>query len=217
MQNTPLYRARCVNWIGITKADTDDNGGEYYSEIIANAVLNEESLLTLPDGKLRDNFAFPNHNGMTSRVKSNRKEDRLCLDCYCKRNEQLTPFGKAINYQVNLIEHTKINIDLVAFDKQCNILWLIEVKGRDDDSPETLLRCALEIETYYRLLSEHKVDLLKTLSSTHEPVQTNMETQIKKGVWVPENSQAAHEYNNLKNYPNLSDLLEKWKIEVKTY
>lgn len=217
-----LYQMDCVNWTGKTEKDEKDPGGEFYSEIIAASVLNDAELLNLPTGALRDKFDFKDHNGKTEKETSGRMEERFCLDRYCNRETERTPFGKVINYQVNIIKGTKINVDLVAYDEKEDTLWLIEVKGHKGESTETLLRCVLEIETYYRCLDNCKEELLTTLKSAdiREP-KTTLKTKIKKAVWVPVNSQAAKDYKDTASTPcirpNLARLIDKWKIRVETY
>ena len=213
----PLYQMPCVNWRGTTAKSKTNGGGEYYSEIIAEIILNDEKLLNLPCGKVRDSFNFFRHDGSTKNADSSRKEERFCLEKYKKRNSELSPFGKIINYQVNIFVGTKINVDLVAYDKKSDTLWLIEVKGNGGKSDETLLRCALEIETYYRCLQSQKQVLLTTLSSKDEGVQTSENTKIQKGILVPEKSLPAREYSDLDNRPKVKDLMECWKIRFETY
>ena len=217
-----LYQMACVNWTGKTKEDDKDPGGEYYSEIIAANVLNDDELLNIPIGDRRDDFKFEGHDGKTKNETSSRMEERFCLDRYNHRDTEKTPFGKVINYQVNIIKGTKINVDLVAYDDKEDTLWLIEVKGHKGESPETLLRCALEIETYYRCLEDCKDKLLTTLKSADKKEDgISLKTKIKKAVWVPVNSQAAKDYNDAISTPclrpNLAHLIDKWKIRVETY
>lgn len=212
----PLYQKGCVNWRGKTKK-SDTGGGEYYTEIIAEKVLEDPQILNIPRGAVRGNFKFEGHDGTTESPDSPRKEERFCLKKYTSRNDETTPFGKIINYQVNIFKNTKINVDLVAYDDTNDTLWLIEVKGHNGESAETLLRCVLEIETYYECLLPQKQTLLATLCSKHESVVTNEKTEIKKGIWVPRNSTAAKEYAELKNRPNLAKLIEQWNIKIETY
>ena len=213
----PLYQMSCVNRKGKTVKCETDCGGEYYSEIIAESVFNNIQLLNLPHGKARKSFYFSGHDGKTDRENSQRKEERFCLERYNKRNSEISPFGKIINYQVNIFSGTKINVDLVAYDGKNDTLWLIEVKGHDGKSNETLLRCVLEIETYYQCLQGQRRILLTTLSSKDEGVTTTENTIIRKGIWIPASSQAALEYSDLKNRPNLSKLILSWGIRVEIY
>ena len=214
-----LYQMPCVNWKGKTIKSETDEGGEYYTEVIAESVIKNEKLLGLPYRQVavRDVFKFPGHDGKTKNADSLRKEERFCLEKYNTRNEILSPFGKIINYQVNIFPGTKINVDLVAYDDKNDILWLIEVKGHNGKSDETLLRCVLEIETYYRCLCEKKHALLTTLSSKDEVFHPTENTVIKKGIWVPKDSRPALEYLDLKNRPNVSKLINDWEIRFETY
>lgn len=140
-----FYRAACVNHTGTTyKAD----GNEYYTEIVSDYLLNYFDLFNQIKKIKRANYKVDTHNGTTPRPTSNRLEERIALSLHQK---YLRPIGKIIDYQIPLKSIQKDDagkIDLMAFDEATGILRLIELKA--PKSTETLLRCVLEIYTYYK-------------------------------------------------------------------
>lgn len=244
----PLYRQKCVNYTSHTK-DTDEPCTEY----IARLVRSGELALSFPEGKVREEFSFPTHDGkIHEKVNENttRFEPWWCIHQFRRAKAgATTPFGKAINYEVNLIPGTHTNIDLVARAEEDGrkVLYFIEVKAKARDlialganpadfpksngaidvvSTETLLRCILEIRTYYELLERNGrlSALLSTLSAAPEngekvgKVETDGTEEIRLGIWVPKDSQAAAEYREvLRGEPHrkeVAELLKKWNIRV---
>lgn len=118
----------------------------------------------------------------------------------------VSKLGKPIQYEINLINYTKVNIDLVSYKESENTLYLIEVKGRAPTkksenpygnnfyfSPESLLRCALEIRTYH-----------KTLLQNMDKFKNDMgypNAKVKLAVLIPEDSEAALQFKNPQKYP----------------
>ena len=128
--------------------------------------------------------------------------------------------GIPIEYELNIVEKLKINVDLVSYKD--GILYLIEVKGRISDnnkyyySSETLLRCALEIKTYYESLKNKKNEIfegIKKSKRNKEIVVGSNVDEIRMAILVPDGSVAAEQYKN-KDFPNINELISKWNIEV---
>ena len=70
----------------------------------------------------------------------------------------LNPLGEVIDYQVPLKSKQSDRagkIDLMTFDESTGILRLIELKA--PKSKETLLRCVLEIYTYYKTVDMNEL------------------------------------------------------------
>ncbi len=218
-----LYQREVINYKGKT---SKKNGEKLYTEIIAEKILNDiynkknmEDILLLTNRQVREQFEFYNHDGETSNKESNRREERFCLSRYNKDS----PWGKIINYQVNIIPGTKINVDLIAYEETLNILTLIEVKGYENEdttkktSNETLLRCVLEIESYYRLLNRKKEVFFSTLSASDKKVVTSSSTKLNKAIWLPKNSKAYSEFTDLKNRPKLEQLIKDLEIKIECF
>ena len=104
----------------------------------------------------RGNYKIGSHNGTTPRETSNRKEERIALALAQKK--VLNPLGEVIDYQVPLKSKQSDRagkIDLMTFDESTGILRLIELKA--PKSKETLLRCVLEIYTYYKTVDMNEL------------------------------------------------------------
>lgn len=191
-----FYRMKFVNYTGTTlKAD----GNEFYTEIVCEHLLNHFDLFDKINGISRAEYKVLTHTGTTPRPTSNRLEERIALSLFGKN---LNPIGKFIDYQVPLksVQKDKAGkIDLVAFDDATGVLRLIELKA--PKSKETLLRCVLEIFTYYKTV--HIPNLLKSYGLD------NKCTKIKICPLFFKNSTQDDEYNSLKNRDNLCDLMHK--------
>lgn len=211
----PSYERAEVNYAGKT-ADT----GEYYTEVIASLFLDGEQL-RLPEGEVRDSFAFDGHDGSSERNKSARNEEKFCLARFNRRAEEIFEFGRIVNYQVNILKRLKINVDLVAYDENTATLTLVEVKGSDVEganrSKETLLRCVLEIETYFRLLAPHRERLFATLAAADKIPWAKDAKRLQKAVWVKSDSRAAQEWREIGERPALGKLIEALGTRIETY
>ena len=227
-RNQMLYQKDEINYTGKTKPLHKTS--TYYSEVISEYLLSRldnpkeiQKTLQLWNMDVRKNFQFNNHDG-TIEKETNRREEILCKKLYnlCKKSDvSLKNLGHIINYQVNLIENTKVNIDLVSTIDQK--IYIIEVKGHLDSnigisSSETLLRCMLEIESYYRFLLNNQDDFFKTLSSKDYNNLLNriITPVIEKAILVSKSTQAWIEYQEI-NTPErikLKALLDKLMIKV---
>ncbi len=145
-----FYNAACVNHAGTTyKAD----GNEYYTEIVSEYLLKNDHLLDQIAQIKRGDYSVDTHNGTTPRAASNRLEERIALSLF---QTYIFPIGRIIDYQIPLKRTRKDNagkIDLISFDEVNGILRLIELKA--PGSTDTLLRCVLEIYTYYKTANIH--------------------------------------------------------------
>lgn len=211
----PSYERAEINYKGKTV-----DSGEYYTEIIAKLFLDGEEL-RLPEGDVRDSFAFYSHDGRSEMNKSARNEEKFCLARFNRRAEESFAFGKIVNYQVNILKRLKINVDLVAYDENSATLTLIEVKGSDvagvNKSHETLLRCVLEIETYFRLLAPHRETLFSTLAAADKATLAKDGKHLQKAVWVKSDSRAAEEWSKINERPALRALIDKFGTQIYTY
>ena len=206
--NTRQYQKACVNYNGKTE-------GKYYIEIIAEHILEKNIAIDpYPGYEVRDSFLF---NERSTNIEEG-TEKHLCRSWYSNGfgNDLLDDLGHPIECELNIVNGTKVNVDLVSFDEKKNIIYLIEVKGTKKEnvysSDETVLRCALEIETYYQSLSvNNRLDALKRDMKLKDE-RINANTQVKKAILVPENSKAAEQINN-PNYPFVNKLIKKFDIK----
>lgn len=218
-----LYQKEAINYAGKTNK-------VYYTEIIAEYILSNLStksiyeLLGIGQMEKRKDFRFLDHIKKEINLKSNRREENLCFT----KHRENSPWGQVINYQINIVPNTKISADLVARDEKRGTLTIVEVKGYDKgkypnikapSSTETLLRCILEVQTYYLLLINNKEVLLKTLTDSEDIVKTEPDDTLKKGIWLSCDSRAWGEYKELDSgkRENLKKLLQLWDISVHCY
>lgn len=148
----------------------------------------------------RGNYKIGSHNGTTPRETSNRKEERIALALAQKK--VLNPLGEVIDYQVPLKSKQSDRagkIDLMTFDESTGILRLIELKA--PKSKETLLRCVLEIYTYYKTVDMN--ELLRSYGLDGKCKEVRICPLFFKG------STQNNEYNTLGNHRNLVGLMDK--------
>ena len=211
-----LYQRDIINYTGCCKE------GQLYSEIIAETVNKyiddaSKNILAIPSIYLRTNFNFSSHIGKTN----SNSEETFCRSLYTLQ----TPFGKAIDYQINLIPGTRVNIDLMTYDEREDIATIVEVKGHRKsngeiiESAETLLRCILEIESYYRMLIKREKQFRKTHVAGEGIYYLRKMKELRKGIYVPINSIAYAEYQEMeKGYrPHLAELWQKLNINFAAY
>lgn len=209
------YQQPCVNYNGSCN-------GIPYIEILSKYIL-DKPRFDLKPYKAREKFVL--HHKPDTYEPDIESEKGLCRYWYLKGfdNENLTQrFGKPIDYELN-IHGKRVNVDLVTYKSITNEVFFIEVKGRVPkgknhyESTETLLRCALEIKTYFDSLKEEDLKTLRNQLNAEKSASLPVETTFRMGVIVPEGSKAAKQYRNPKAFPQTASLVSKWKIEVETY
>lgn len=192
-----FYTAACINHAGTTYKD---DGARYYTEIISEYLLKHYNLFDQIQKIKRVNYKINSHNGTTPRETSNRKEERIALALAQKK--VLNPLGEVIDYQVPLKSKQSDRvgkIDLMTFDESTGILRLIELKA--PKSKETLLRCVLEIYTYYKTVDMY--ELLRSYGLHGKYSEVRICPLFFKG------STQDNEYNALVNHGNLVGLMNK--------
>jgi len=143
-----LYKDKMVNYSGKT-SDTN----ERYADIITDTLLKNITIFDSIECVPRKNsYKIDSHDGTIKNLKSNRVEEKIALNLYKKNFDDP---GIFIDYQVPL-KNSKNNrlgkIDLVSLKD--NTYTIIELKK--GGNKESLLRCALEIMTYYQRLDKKK-------------------------------------------------------------
>ena len=148
-----LYQKGFIKWLG---KSMDRSNSEYYSEIISDWLLNNIDILTGNHIKQvnRENYKEFHPELDENTPETNREEDRIAKEIH--KEKVYKELGEVFDYQVPLKKTNKDTgvgkIDLVAFNKNENNVYLLELKRRD--STETLLRCVLEIYTYWKQLNK---------------------------------------------------------------
>jgi ribonuclease J len=153
-----LYNNRYVK-----TADTAD--GVRANEIVAEILLkNLDALSNIKQITRQETYKTPSHEKLAREVvlgSSNRSEELTAKWLYHK---EILGLGKVLDFQVPLknVQADKAGkVDLLTHNSDTNIAHLLELKV--PDSTETLLRCVLEIYTYWciekkkKLLDEFKI------------------------------------------------------------
>ena len=132
----------------------------------------------------------------------NMMEDRICQ---CLFSQEKVSDCLVIDFQIPLVDGGANNIDIM-FEKngKCHI-----AEAKKFESPETLLRCILEIETYYqqinwpRFIDEYKFE----------------KKDVIKTILVPEDSEAYKEYRVMKEgyLPYLNRLFNLFNIQMYSF
>lgn len=103
------------------------------------------------------------HKGKHNNPTSNRKEEIIAMEIF--RQGSLNILGKILDYQTPLKNEHKNKagkIDIVSYNKDIKTVYLLELKKEDSkedekkDKKETMLRCVLEIYTYFKTLDKDK-------------------------------------------------------------
>lgn len=146
-----LYTQTFINYTGKT---TDTK--EKYTEVIAEWLLNNIDLLYKIKKITREStYKVNTHDGKHNNQNSNRLEEIMAIEIFNQKS--LNILGEVIDYQTPLkdkLGDEAGKIDIISYDKDNKIVYLLELKR--EDSKETMLRCVLEIFTYFKTLDKDK-------------------------------------------------------------
>lgn len=151
-----FYKANFVNYRGKTKKT---EGGRWYSEIIAEWLLNHLDLFDIIHEVERSTSYNTNHTGELGE-KTNRVEEYVAKLLFNSETDY-KEIGKIIDYQTPLknpggSENEGLGkIDLLSRNDGAKCIYILELKK--DSSEETMLRCVLESYTYLRTISKEKL------------------------------------------------------------
>ena len=189
-----IYIQKMVNYSGKT-SDTK----EKYTEVIAEEIFNNSTKYDFSKIKMIDRkitYKTETHDGKYNPL-SNRREEIIALKMFKKNYKDL---GEIIDYQVPLkdTKTTKAGkIDIISYKDET--LYLIELKN--DRSIESLLRCVLEIITYY-----NQINRIKLIEDYGLPKNT----KVKPAILI---------FKDTKPYTNINDeyvnkLMKKYNIDL---
>ncbi len=212
LPNVGFYGKDFVNYTSKTK------DGDFCTEVIAKYLLENKSEI-VPYSRLRKNFQMGERG---CEEVADDTERGLCRRWYCEKDfdEDLPKvaqeyLGTPFECELNISPYTGVDVDLISYHEKKDVLYLIEVKGVKKDgeykSVETLLKCALQIQTYYESLIQKEEQLLKDLHI--KKLEINPYTRIRKVILIPEDSTAAMQFEN-EEHPNVNQLIDDWDIEV---
>ena len=155
-----LYKCRIINYLGKT-ADTN----ELFTEVIAKELLELDivnRLDNIQEVEREKGYRVATHDGVITtghdEKDSKRKEERFAVQLFnlSKDGKVFNHIGKIVDYQIPL-KNSNADIGLGKIDLISVLnehIYLIELKIKGNK--ETLLRCILEIATYYQVLSKSK-------------------------------------------------------------
>jgi len=207
-----LYKKSFVNRRGTTTEIP-----RYYTEIVAEEVLEwlrhnrlKDKIVTVG----REEYVVPGRD-RRKKEKTNRQEEHSAkeLYSYCRGGVEINGLGNIIDYQIPLKKTSQDEgvgkIDLVAYERKDNAVYLIEYKSHNNYS-DTLLRAVLEIATYYQQLSLENI-----LKSYSNELNGATENDIRKAVLLDEGCRAYKEAKELSSKrPKLSELIKKLKVAI---
>lgn len=209
-----FYQSEMINYTGKT-SDTS----ELITEVIAGKLLNigiKNKIASINEIKRENGYHVKSHNGKVttniSKGDSNRYEERFALDLFnkSKNGVSFNKLGEIIDYQIPLKNKRDDNagkIDLIS--KNDENIFLIELKTKDND--ETLLRCILEIATYYQILSKKKF-----IDSYKDKFRNLTEKNIKKTILIAKDSSQHNELKSINNgeRKNLKSLVDDLEVQI---
>jgi hypothetical protein len=196
-----LYRQQFVNFT------SKFNNTRRYSDVVASVILDNLSKLhNISIITRQSSYKTETHTGEATTGRnidtSDRFEEHLALSLYRK---ELAHIGQIIDYQVplkNVQTDDAGKIDLLSYDKVSNRTTLLELKA--PSAKDTLLRCVLEIYTYWKT-----VDRVKLL----QDFVINADSEVRKAVFVPYNSQAFTDFSDKKCNKYTLDLMQKLGVD----
>ena len=146
-----LYKEDFINYRG----DTIDTK-EKYTEVIAEWLIKNFNLFdNIKKITRQSSYKVDTHDGKHNNQNSNRLEEIMAIEIFNQKS--LNILGEVIDYQTPLkdkLGDEAGKIDIVSYDKDNKIVYLLELKR--EDSKETMLRCVLEIFTYFKTLDKDK-------------------------------------------------------------
>ncbi len=209
-----IYKGGFINYRGKTS-----DSREYYTEVTAKELLNNNILgllQSIHEIVRASGYRTNSHDGVVSTGiapgSSNRIEERYALNMYNKSKDGINfdEIGTIIDYQIPL-KNSKADLGLGKIDlisKTQDYIWLHELKiGKNK---ETLLRCVLEIATYYQLLSK------STFINSYSEFKGYTVDKIKKGILIQKGSSQAEELEEMKSgkREHLYDLMKILDVEA---
>ena len=216
-----FYTSKSLRRIGKTK-DTK----EYYSEIISKFLTENKFIqngeLAGVKQKTREKSYYTKSHETPTINNSNpvRFEENFVKTLFIddSHNSFNTKFGLPIDYQTPLCDKRgdKLGkVDLLTYKEDTGELFMVEVKRKLDKdkgatSDETLLRCCLEIQTYYQIIDKEK--LIKDFYAVGKIHSEN--PKVRKAVLIFEGTNPYKEYADLGNRPYLKQLVNDLDIEI---
>jgi hypothetical protein len=205
------YQKSVVNYLG------NASDGTSYNEVLAKYIFDSKNFKIQPYSNVKSNFSYKNRTAPHSK----KSEKWLCnywLTHGFDDKEVTKELGRPVERELNIVPNTKINVDLVTYNNVKETLFLVEVKGKKTkestfySTDETLLRCILEVETYYESL----VPSFEEIKNSMNDIVVRRAKYLKKAILVPEGSFAAKQINS-SDFPYVNALLHRYDISAFVY
>lgn len=196
-----LYNENFINWGG-KLSDNKITYSEFFARVLIEQGIIEKLANITPIN--REKSYKVEHDAKVD-VESNRGEE-IFAKKLIQKEKDYSEIGRFIDYQVPLKGKQADNagkIDLVSYNKDSNVVYLHELKLFQNS--DTLLKCILQIETYYRLLNHEKFK---------KSFNFKEEVKIKKSLLIFENSDQHKEIENLADTSALKELIKKLDINI---
>ncbi|HCS37744.1 MAG TPA: hypothetical protein DIW48_13980 [Sphaerochaeta sp.] len=154
MEGEPLYASACVN-----QSDTLMASTELTSEVVASYLLSHPQLLDSGIKRIRREKTYAVEHSKKPRAENSKRTEDLMAIQLVEDHHTGSAYGTMIAYQIPLKNTNKDigagKIDLVSYHEGLNTLFIHEFKRKDNS--ETLLRCVLEIYTYFSTVDKNKL------------------------------------------------------------
>ncbi|WP_339268727.1 hypothetical protein [Paenibacillus sp. FSL R5-0470] len=207
-----LYKSSILNRRGKT------TNGELFAEVIAEELLRldiKNRLKEINEVVRESGYRVITHDGVVTtghkEEDSNRKEERVAIQLFnlSQSGKIFNGIGRIMDYQVPLKNSSADKglgkIDLISLVDDCMVL----IEFKINENRETLLRCVLEIATYYQVLSKSK--FLNSYSN-----EFGSPKRIKKAVLIVIDSLQYKEILELRNgeRKHLEKLMDALEVQV---
>jgi hypothetical protein len=217
-----MYKCGIMNYTGRT-VDTN----ELFTEVISEELLklNIKKRLNNINVVVREKgYRVETHDGVEK--DSNRREEKFAIKLFNwskgdninsvgehVKGKIFSNIGKILDYQIPLKNSNSVTdkglgkIDLISVTDDRVFLIELKIKG----NKETILRCVLEIATYYQVLSKSK--FLDSYSNEFEHLT---EKNIKKAILIVNDSLHHKEMEAIHTDErrNLKKLMDELEVEV---
>jgi hypothetical protein len=150
----PLYTSACVN-----QSDTLMGSAELTSEVVASYLLSHPQLIDSGIKRIRREKTYAVEHLKKPRTENSKRTEELTAIQLVEDHHIGSAYGTMIAYQIPLKNTNKDigagKIDLVSYHEGLNTLFIHEFKRKENS--ETLLRCVLEIYTYFSTVDKNKL------------------------------------------------------------
>jgi len=187
--------------------DLDELARAGYSEWAAAEILQQIEKLAIAPLPERDTYDV-GHTGDTTNDKGKGTEKVIAKKLYNEKLNSPDTIGRIFDYEVPLSPPKRAGlgeIDLVSVTDDC--VYLLEFKAAG--SEESLLRCVLQIYTYFKQLPANKF-----LESFIQSGKLEKKLPVKPAVLVYESSTAYRQYKDREKNPRALTLMEEFKVRL---